>query len=160
MSPDFGEGRIVIVNKLAYGLKAVNKNFYFLRWAKPKLHDIVVYKKNGHLNLKRVAGIYGSPVEFFSGFDYNEKNAGNDDVDGNDKVDGNNAAYKMRVENKTIELDAIQFRKLGGFAQKENQGIPLGTVLLLGDNLEESYDSRHFGFVSIDSIYGKVFLWK
>ncbi len=160
MSPDFGEGRIVIVNKLAYGLKAVNKNFYFLRWAKPKLHDIVVYKKNGHLNLKRVAGIYGSPVEFFSGFDYNEKNAGNDDVDGNDKVDGNNAAYKMRVENKTIELDAIQFRKLGGFAQKENQGIPSGTVLLLGDNPEESYDSRHFGFVSIDSIYGKVFLWK
>ncbi len=144
MLPALKSGQVIIVGKLAYGLKALNKNRYLIRWAKPKLNDIVVYKINGHLSIKRIAGTYETPVDFFSGFNYNEYDT----------------IYKMQIENKTIELNAIQFRKLGGFAQKEKQGIPPDTVLALGDNLDKSYDSRDYGFVSIDSIYGKVLLWK
>jgi signal peptidase I len=37
--------------------------------------------------------------------------------------------------------------------------VPEGMMFTLGDNMAESRDSRDYGFVSLDSVRGKV-LWR
>jgi signal peptidase I len=34
--------------------------------------------------------------------------------------------------------------------------VPSGSIVVLGDNAEESFDSRHHGYVAVDRVLGKV----
>jgi signal peptidase I len=36
--------------------------------------------------------------------------------------------------------------------------VPKGSLFGIGDNLDSSYDSRHFGLVSLDKVKGKALL--
>ena len=36
--------------------------------------------------------------------------------------------------------------------------VPKGSLFVIGDNLDNSYDSRHFGLVSLDKVKGKALL--
>ena len=100
-----------------------------------------MYRKDGHFTVKRCLGISEEPIEFSKKLGYNYD-------------------YSMKVSGKNIPLTAVQFRNLGGMSDEEKVRVPAGYVLALGDNLKESYDSRDYGFVLVDGIYGKVFIWK
>ena len=100
-----------------------------------------MYRKDGHFTVKRCLGISEEPIEFSKKLGYNYD-------------------YSMKVSGKDIPLTAVQFRNLGGMSDEEQVRVPAGYVLALGDNLKESYDSRDYGFVHVDGIYGKVFIWK
>ncbi len=150
MYPTLNSGQILLIFKAAYGIKHPIKNKYLIRWANPQKNDIVVFRKDGHFVTKRIAGNSLSPIEFYSSLDYNETKENTEKT----------AVYQMTVEDRLVNLSAVQFRNLGGFADKKKQTIPKNTVLVLGDNLEASYDSRDYGFVNIDGICAKVLLWK
>ena len=141
MEPSLKDGDCVFIFKLAYGIKHPLKNKYIFRWARPKSSDIIVYLKDGHFTVKRCVGISEEPIEFSEKLGYNYD-------------------YSMKVSGKDIPLTAVQFRNLGGMSDEEQVRVPAGYVLALGDNLKESHDSRDYGFVLVDGIYGKVFIWK
>lgn len=143
MEPSLKDGDYVLIFKAAYGIKHPLKNIYFLHWASPKIGDIVVYRKDSRFAVKRCLGIPQEPIEFYRKLGYN----GSYD-------------YSMKLLGKDIPLTASQFRNLGGITFKEKKIVPKGSVLALGDNLNESRDSRDYGFVLIDGIYGKVVIWK
>ena len=141
MEPSLKDGDCVFIFKAAYGIKHPLKNKYVFRWARPKSSDIIVYRKDGHFTVKRCVGISEEPIEFSKKLGYNYD-------------------YSMKVSGKDIPLTAVQFRNLGGMSDEEQVRVPAGYVLALGDNLKESHDSRDYGFVLVDGIYGKVFIWK
>lgn len=141
MEPSLKDGDYVFIFKAAYGIKHPLKNKYIFRWARPKSGDIIVYRKDGHFTVKRCVGISEEPIEFSEKLGYNYD-------------------YSMKVSGKDIPLTAVQFRNLGGMSDAERVRVPAGYVLALGDNLKESHDSRDYGFVLVDGIYGKVFIWK
>ncbi|MGF7109349.1 signal peptidase I [Treponema pedis] len=143
MEPVLKDGDFIFIFKAAYGIKLPWGNSYLLRWAEPAINDLILYVKDGHFTVKRCAGTAYLPIEFYKGLGYN-----------------NELFYTVTTGGKTIELTAVQFRNLGGMADKQKQVIPKGYILALGDNLEASYDSRDYGFIFIGSIYGKVLLWK
>ncbi|UTC63722.1 signal peptidase I [Treponema sp. OMZ 788] len=148
MEPSLKNGDYVLVFKAAYGVKHPFKNRYVLRRAMPKVEDIIVYRKDGRFTVKRCLGIPQEPIEFSKKLGYN----GFYD-------------YSMKVSGKDIPLTAVQFANLGGMlrgvsSMKEVYRIPAGTVLAVGDNLDASWDSRDYGFVLVDGIYGKVVVWE
>ena len=137
------EGNTVFILKAAYGIKLPLKNRYLVRWAFPAVNDIIVYRKGGHFAVKRCIGISEMPIDFSFNSLYN-----------------GHADYKMTVGERTDNLSAVQFRNLGGTAEALERKVPADTVLAVGDNPYVSYDSRDYGFVCADSIYGKVIIWK
>lgn len=58
MSPAIRSGRVLVVNRLAYGFRPPLRNAYLCRWAQPDEGNIVVfYTPSGDLAVKRCAGV-------------------------------------------------------------------------------------------------------
>ncbi len=138
MEPIIQNGDWLVVWKLAYGLKLPNRNTYLLRWASPKAGDIVLFPIDNRFVVKKCVASCKDEIELFS-------KSENDDV-----------FYYLRLTDRLVDLNAEEFRNLGG--KSGVKFIPQDMVLVLGENLVVSVDSRNFGFLSCDSICGKV-LW-
>lgn len=141
MEPALHDGSIAVIFKAAYGIKMPLKNYYLLRWANPAQDDMVIFFKNGRFIVKRCIATSGEPIEFIGNLGYTQ-----------------NLHYAMKAGGKNVALTGVQFRNLGGMSEKK--AVPDGTILVLGDNLNSSYDSRDYGFIFADAIIGKVLLWK
>ena len=70
----------------------------------------------------------------------------------------------MKVDDIEFNLSREAYYRLFIDADKgEEEGkqrIPKRTLLLLGDNADESFDCRDYGYITEDSILGKVLKWK
>lgn len=140
MEPSLSGGDKILVFQAAYGIKSPFSNKYFVRWAMPSIGDIVMFKMHGRYVIKRCCGTEGTLLLF----NITEKDNGSN-------------SYSMRVNGKNFKLTPQEFRNLGGMTERKEFSIPKNTLLLLGDNQAASEDSKHYGFVSVDSICGKVF---
>lgn len=129
MKPAIKDGELIAVNRLAYGLVVPFKNKFLLRWKEPKAGDVVIFPHEGKMVVKRVAASSGSHLDFSVDTEYNLLLGGN-----------------------KIKLTEIQYSRMSQF-----DSVPEGFVLVLGDNLSESIDSRNYGFVSENNITGKIF---
>ena len=64
------------------------------------------------------------------------------------------------VNGKKIDEPYIKgFTNYSGFREKKIEGIvPKGMIVVFGDNRENSYDSRGFGYLSIERVKGRAFV--
>jgi signal peptidase I len=68
MVPAIRNGAVLVVNKLAYGLRLPFTPGFLLRWSLPKEGDVVVfYSPRGDLAVKRCTGIPGEGLFFLRG---------------------------------------------------------------------------------------------
>ena len=134
MEPTISEGETVFINKLAYGIENPFSHELFVQWASPEPGDIIVYYMNNKLVMKRCVATEFMPLDF-------SKDSG----------------YILSVggtENPLeIPLTEQQYQRI-----KYNTSVPEGTVLAIGDNYDESVDSRNYGFIEVNCILGKV-IW-
>lgn len=128
MSPTIKEGENIIVNKTAYGIINPFSNNFLIQWNSPKNNDIVIFLHQNKIVVKRCVATEGTTLEFFK-----------------------DPQYILKVNGKNIPLKEGEFEKLSSFSE-----VPKGYILALGDNLEQSIDSREYGFVSIKNITGKI----
>jgi len=131
MHPTLPDGSFVIINRLAYGISLPVGNRYLVRWRKPAVGDIIVYPLDDKIVIKRCIATAGTKLDFIE-----------------------NAGYSVRVGDIEVPLNESQLRRM-----IFTPTVPPKTVFAIGDNNKESRDSRDYGFVSIDSIRGKV-IWK
>ena len=131
MLPALKPGSFAFEYKLAWGIPVPFRNSYLVRWGSPRTNDIVIYPLHGRYVIKRCIAREGTPLAF-SG----EK------------------GYSVRIGERIIPLTGDQYQKL-----KNTARVPQGMMFALGDNMAESHDSRDYGFVSLDSLRGKV-LWR
>ena len=142
MEPALSDGQLVVVWKLAYGIPLPAANRYLYRWGKPHIGDTVLYHIDGRYVVKRCVKTEKTALHFI--FPPQE-------------APESYAALKLE-DNRTVALNRVQFRNLGGFLSHTEQQVPVGFILALGDNAAQSRDSRDYGFVSVDSICGRL-LW-
>ena len=142
MVPTLLIGDHILVNKFIYGTKIPFSDKQVLMFKKPARGDIIVFKypENPRKDfIKRVVGIE------------------------NDKIESRNK--KIYVNGKAvIEPYAYHFDsniRPGGNDPRDNFGpliVPKGKVFVMGDNRDQSYDSRYWGFVDLKEIKGKALI--
>lgn len=130
MEPGLEPGNIIFINRLAYGIILPFIDKYIVRWNKPEAGDIIVF-----YNPQRTLTVKRCIA------------TENDEIK---YMDG--LLYTDYIETPLRIGYSLQFNDI--------ERIPSNNVLVLGDNLSNSIDSRLFGFIKIDDIIGKVLFYK
>ncbi len=163
MKPTILEGDRIVVNKLAYDLKVPFTSWRLTRWASPRRGDVVVLfsPADGKRLVKRVVGVpgdhlalrdnrlfindlplaYGSlPADALAGFSPSGR------------LRRVLASEKLGTHTHPVMItpDVPAMRFFGPLT------VPAREYFVMGDNRDESGDSRVFGFVPADSIVGRA----
>ncbi|MBK5256963.1 MAG: signal peptidase I [Vicinamibacteria bacterium] len=154
MRPTVLEGERVFVNRAAYDLKVPFTTWRLAQWSDPSRGDIVVLYSphDGNRLLKRVVGVPGDRIEM---------------KDNQLIVNGTNALYRNTAtpDGDFAVLRETVFNRahLVEVAPKGTAASTFGPVvvpplsyLVMGDNRDNSFDSRFFGFVPRSEILGRA----
>ena len=163
MKPTILEGDRVFVNKLAYDLRIPFTMTRLGRWADPGRGDIVVLisPHDGKRLVKRVVGIPGDTVEL-----RNDRLIVNGRAATYAPADARTVASlgESRPGSAVVETETSDGRDhavmidpmSGSMPSFLPVKVPEGRYLVMGDNRDNSFDSRFFGFVDRDRILGRA----
>lgn len=164
MNPTIVQGDRVFVNKLAYGLKAPFTRWQLARWGDPKRGDIVVFfsPADGERLVKRVIGLPGDRIELrddhliinghAATYDLLPSETGHDVPQDNTgpRVYAKETADSIRPHPVTILPERRALRTFGPIT------VPAGHYFMMGDNRDNSNDSRFWGTVDRSCIVGRA----
>lgn len=165
MKPTILEGDVVVVNKLAYDLKVPFTRQRLATWATPARGDIVVCfaPDDGTRLVKRVVAVGGDTVELrhdvllLNGQPADCAPLPTDAAGVRDLVPAERAAAVFATETIGDRAHAVMVSPRRparrSFGPVE---VPAGHCLVLGDNRDNSRDSRYFGFMPVDRVVGRA----
>lgn len=142
MKPTLQIGDHILVNKFIYGTTLPFTDITIIPGSSPDRDDIIVFEYPVEPDkdfIKRVIGVPGDIVEIRNKTVY----VNDEPVE---------TEYTMYTENHIIPMDV---------SERDNFGpvrVPEGTFFVLGDNRDNSYDSRFWGFVEERALKGKAFI--
>lgn len=165
MRPTILEGDRIVVNKLAYGVRVPLTHRWITHFDGPQRGDIVTLASptDGTRMVKRVIGLPGDRVSMRSNrLMINGKTvlyAGVEE-DG-ERIELHPSGRRVRVlheiERFGDRAHAIAITPSEASPRSFDEVIvPADAYLVMGDNRDQSLDSRSYGFVSRDYIYGRV----
>ncbi len=163
MKPTILEGERIFVNKLAYDLKVPFTLWHLAVWGEPARGDVVVLfsPADGRRLVKRVVGLPGDRLAMIDNhLVINGVPAAYEQIDAA-------AAHRLIIDSgggsvvSRERLDAMTHPVLfeEGYAPARSfrtVTVPPDRYFVLGDNRDNSFDSRWFGFVERDSIVGRA----
>ncbi|MBT3697718.1 MAG: signal peptidase I [Gammaproteobacteria bacterium] len=162
MIPTVVVGDFILVKKYEYGIRLPVSNYEIIANKKPVHGDVIVfqYPQDKRINyIKRVIALPGDHVEYLNkviyvnGEKYIQNNAPNSLVSAQDL--GNNVI--MSENNRKIKYNIMKNNKIG---QDFSYVVPKKTYFVLGDNRDNSNDSRYWGPVPEENLIGKAFfIW-
>ncbi|MGA3086829.1 MAG: signal peptidase I [Thermodesulfobacteriota bacterium] len=163
MKPTIVEGDRVFTNKLAYDLKLPYTTLHIAGWDNPKRGDIVVFNSpaDGKRLVKRVVGIPGDRIAM-----WNNRLFINDEPlkykflgEGllGSAQSSENFGHELYTEylagHKHTMMTIPDQPSIRSFSIVT---VPEGHYLMMGDNRDNSADSRYFGFVERKQILGRA----
>jgi signal peptidase I len=142
MKPTLLVGDHLLVNKFVYGVKIPFLRKTLIPVDNPERGDIVVFiypVDRSKDFIKRVVGVAGDTLAIKNKRIY---------INGSPSNDGHG-----------VHTDSLIFP--GSLQPRDNFGpvtVPPGHIFVMGDNRDESYDSRFWGFVDLRDVLGKAFI--
>lgn len=165
MIPTLLPGDFIFVNKFSYGINVpfIKKNI--IKMNKPERGDIIVfYHKNGKKYIKRVLGVQDDKITYINkqiiinGQKIKNKKLSTEIDLNENKTLFNTTIFKELISPKKEYIiqkyDNIDYNKYNYTEIK----IPEKSYFVLGDNRDNSEDSRFWGFVEEKDIIGKAIL--
>jgi len=163
MVPTILEGDRIFINKLAYDLKLPFTTWHIAHWDDPKRGDIVVFfsPADGKRLVKRVIGLPGDVIAMWNNQLYiNGKAVKYDIIDQKilDYIQPESHSRRIVfIEHVSGKKYPVMFTpthpSLHSFSPIS---VPQGRYFLMGDNRDNSADSRFFGFVERTQIIGRA----
>ena len=163
MKPTIVEGDRIFVNKLAYDLKIPYTTWHIIEWGSPQRGDIVVFYSptDGKRLVKRVVGIPGDSLAMQN----NQLT-----------INGKKVTYEpinhVKSKNLSLSRDANQYSFIENLSGTRHPvmltpqrpsvrsfgpvTVPKGKYFMMGDNRDNSADSRYFGFVERSRVVGRA----
>lgn len=142
MKPTLQIGDHILVSKFIYGVKIPFIRETLIPISDPKRGDIVVFiypVDRSKDFVKRVIGTGGDTVEIRNKKIYVNSLPYND-------------TYGVYTDDMIIPTAAQPRDNFGPLA------VPPGTIFVMGDNRDQSYDSRFWGVVDLKDVLGKAFI--
>ena len=162
MRPTLLEGDVVLVNRVAYDLKLPLSNTILAHIADPQRGDVVTFDSpsDGTRLIKRIVGLPGDRIEmhdehlYVNGLPlaYAELQREPEAVMTGRWVEAVHGTEKLGArEHRMQTMPAVRARR--DFAPLV---VPAGQYFMLGDNRDNSADSRYFGFVPRALLIGRA----
>ena len=159
MKPTIQEGDRVVVNKLAYDLKVPFTMIELAKWSDPKRGDIVVLfsPEDGMRLVKRVVAVPGDRIEmrdeqlFVNGQAAQMTPVALAD----DPMQGRVAIILESLAGKTHKV-MLTPNSRSDRSTFGPQIVPAGQYFVMGDNRDNSKDSRYIGYIERRRIVGKA----
>ncbi len=158
MVPTLLVGDYILVNKFAYGLRLPILGTEFIPIGEPKTGDIMVFKypEKPSINyIKRVVGVPGDVVR------YENKTIYINDKPVEQKFEAqfppSQPEYKIYRESLGDVTHDIMITELRPSEPSRTWVVPEDSYFVLGDNRDNSRDSRYWEFVPDKLVVGKAF---
>lgn len=152
MKPTIIEGDRIFVNKMAYDLRVPFTHVSMTKLSDPQRNDIVIFDSVAADKrlVKRVIGVPGDKVAMYKNrltvngqpLEYELVKKDEKNTYFTEKLAG--SSHTIRITNEKFPLDSF-----------EEVIVPEGSYLVMGDNRNESADSRVYGFVPRNEIVGR-----
>ena len=137
MEPTLLVGDHILVNKFIYGIRIPYSNIKFFQYRKPRKGDIIVFifpRDRSKDFIKRVIGTEGEKLEII-----------NNRIYINDKLVNDPWGHFTLARPSMEDFGPVR--------------IPEGSLFVMGDNRDNSQDSRFWGFVNINNdVVGSAFV--
>lgn len=184
MIPTLEVGDFILVNKFTYGIRLPVVNRKIVELNQPKRGDVMVFRYPEDQSLdyiKRVVGLPGDEISYINkrliingkpvptvpdgGFEASEQGLNFQRYDRlREKLGDTQHAIIVNPDTSPLHLAGVSQFPRRDQCRYNEQGftcrVPAGHFLMLGDNRDNSKDSRYWGFVPEENIVGKAFfIW-
>ena len=164
MKPTLLEGEFILVNKFTYGIRLPVIGKKIASVGSPQRGDITVFRSPKNPTqitfIKRIVGLPGDRISYQDKTLYINDEPQEQTFEEKD-FDMELNGYVWRVNRSKEQLGSrahdIFVRSSTGFDRNEVT-VPEGHYFAMGDNRDNSEDSRSWGFVNDDYLLGKAFV--
>lgn len=153
MKPTLAEGDYIFVNKFKYGLHLPFLDKMALLWSQPQRGDVITFippgapaREEKEIYIKRVVAIPGDRVEIVRSKLY---------INGH-PVESSRMGSGDFIYSELLDEKEYQVTKQSRSSFFKSLVVPEGHVFAIGDNRDNSYDSRDWGPLPIENIIGKA----
>lgn len=166
MMPTLLTGDFILVNKFTYGLRLPINNHKFIALGEPERGDVVVFRPPHHPEqdwIKRVVGLPGDRVSYHDNqvtvngqlLPYVPVGVYQGKGNGTEMT----GAEELREDLLGREHSVLERTNMPYLDQGEGEWVvPPGHYFVMGDNRDNSEDSRYWGFLPEGNLRGKAFL--
>jgi len=168
MIPTLQIGDFILVQKYAYGIRLPVTHQKIFDIADPKRGDVMVfrYPKDPSINyIKRVIGLPGDRISWTADkhLIVNDKQVNYSDPQ-DTEVDTPYGIRPVRIYQETLPSEGGEVKHtiqlFNGMSKTTDVVVPEDSYFVMGDNRDNSSDSRVWGFVPKENIVGKaIYIW-
>ena len=163
MEPTILIGDRVLASQISFSIRIPFSDTSLNGFKAPSRGDVVVfeYPENRSIDyVKRVIGLPGDTIEINKGVLYINEEEVHDKKESWDKL---NAGEKFTTGKFELMLEDLQGHN--HYVMKKNQyshdqygpvSVPEGMLFVMGDNRDDSHDSRAWGFLPVEYVRAKV----
>ncbi len=154
------DGDFLFVNKAIYGAEVPFLGFRLPAWREPRRGDVLVFdsvEEPGKRVVKRLVGLPGDTLEMRGGTLYVNRVAAPEPYARHESLD-KSVSPESRLKMRAWQLRHLVGRDSASYdPDLQDWGpllVPPDSLFVLGDNRENSYDGRYWGFVPRNHVRG------